>query len=170
VITPIPPESKSLHHEVEMGVVIGREGSHIPEDLAMDYVGGYTLALDMTARDLQDDIKKKGHPWLLAKCWDTFCPISELIPMTAIPDPQNVNLWLKVDGIMKQKGNTGDMIFDVKHIISYVSKIMTLQVGDLILTGTPSGVGPVEAGQLIECGIGITNTIRSMKFEVSNVY
>lgn len=159
----IPERSTNVHHEVELGIVIGKGGSNICESEALHHVGGYTLAIDLTARDLQDKIKAKGLPWVMAKCWDTFCPISEIIHPDAITDPQNVGLTLKVDGELRQNGNTKDMIFNIPHLISFCSKIMTLEEGDLILTGTPSGVGPVKSGELIECAIeGITE----MKFHV----
>jgi len=159
----IPEKCATIHHEVELGVVIGKGGSNIAEDIALEHVAGYTLALDMTARDQQDIIKSKGLPWVLAKCWDTFCPISEVIPLESIPDPQNVSLWLKVDGNIRQNGNTSDMVFSVPYLISYCSKIMSLEEGDLILTGTPSGVGPVTSGNVIECAL---EGVKEMKFLV----
>jgi len=159
----IPEPCKRVHHEVELGVVIGTGGSKISEDTAMQHVAGYTLALDMTARDQQDVIKAKGLPWLRAKCWDTFCPISSVIPREKVANPGNVDLWLKVGDELRQKGNTKDMVFSVPFLISYISGIMTLEEGDLILTGTPSGVGPVESGDVIRCGLeGITE----MEFHV----
>lgn len=159
----IPGECSSLHHEVELGLIIGKEGKNIEENMADHHIAGYVLALDMTARDIQDDIKKKGHPWLLAKCWDTFCPVSGFIPKEEVVDPANLNLWLKVDGQLKQSGNTKDMLFPIPKIISYASGIMKLEYGDVILTGTPKGVGPVLSGQVIECGIA---GLREMAFQV----
>ena len=144
----IPSSADELHHEVELGVVIGQKGSQIDEKEAMNHIGGYALALDMTDRKLQNEIKKKGHPWAEAKGFDTACPISEFIPKMQIPDPQNVRLWLKVDEELRQDGNTNDMIFTIPHLISYISHVMTLEEGDLILTGTPSGVSPVKKGIL----------------------
>lgn len=159
----IPGECSSLHHEVELGLIIGKEGKNIEENMADHHIAGYVLALDMTARDIQDDIKKKGHPWLLAKCWDTFCPVSDFIPKEEVVDPANLSLWLKVDGQLKQSGNTKDMLFPIPKIISYASGIMKLEYGDVILTGTPKGVGPVLSGQVIECGIA---GLREMAFQV----
>lgn len=159
----IPEGCQSLHHEVELGVLINREGSCIPEHEVMSHVGGYMLSLDMTARDFQEEAKKNRHPWLLAKCWDTFCPVSEVVPNKDIPDVNNVSVWLKVNGEMRQSGNSKDMIFPIPYLISYISRIMTLQHGDLILTGTPSGVAPVNSGDIIECGL---EGINSMKFTV----
>lgn len=120
----------------------------------MAYVGGYVLALDMTARDLQEKAKKKGQPWFIAKGFDTSCPISEFIPITKIPDPHNIKLWLKVNGEMKQNGSTADMIFKIPDLLSYISLYFKLEEGDLILTGTPSGVGEVKPGDVINCGLG----------------
>ncbi|KAK3714543.1 hypothetical protein QZH41_014215 [Actinostola sp. cb2023] len=161
----VPYGCSELHHEVELGVVIGKTGSCIPESDAMNYVGGYALALDMTDRKLQNEIKKKGYPWTTAKGFDTSNPISDFIPKSTIRDPTDVRLWLKVDEAMKQDGNTREMIFSVPVLINYISKIMTLEVGDLIITGTPSGVSPVKAGQTITAGI---SDILTMKFPVVN--
>ena len=141
-----------LHYEVELGIVISKDGRDIQESSAMDHVGGYALALDMTARDVQGAAKKKGHPWSVSKGYDTFCPISGFLDPTKI-DPFNTKLWLKVDGELKQNGCTDDMIFSVPYLISYISSIFTLEAGDVILTGTPEGVGPVRPGQTISAGI-----------------
>lgn len=149
-------------YEVELGVVIGKDGKNIPEDSSMSHVGGYALALDMTARNLQSEAKKKGYPWSEAKGYDTFCPISQMIAKEKVSLPDTY-LWLRVDGELKQSGSTGDMVFSVPSLISYISKIFTLEAGDLILTGTPEGVGPVLPGQTITAGIeGLTE----MKFSV----
>ncbi len=107
----IPPSVRSLHHEVELGIVIGKKAVQISPQEAMEHVAGYTLALDMTARDLQDEAKSKGLPWTEAKGHDTFCPVSDFIEKNKIKDPHNIELWLKVDDQVKQKGNTKDMIF-----------------------------------------------------------
>jgi acylpyruvate hydrolase len=142
-----------LHHEVELGVVIGRRGSRIAPADAHSYIHGYVLALDMTARGIQAAAKKKGLPWSASKGCDTFCPVSDVIPAADIPDPQNVELWCSVDGEMRQKGNTNAMIWDVAHLISHISEIFTLDEGDCILTGTPEGVGPIKPGQSITAGL-----------------
>ncbi|XP_013398238.1 acylpyruvase FAHD1, mitochondrial [Lingula anatina] len=150
----VPITCTSLHHEVELGIVIGEKGADISESDAMKYVLGYTLALDMTDRAKQEELKKKGQPWSVCKGFDTSCPVSSFIPKEKIPDPQNIRLWLKVNEEMKQDGNTKDMIFTIPHLISFISSKFTLEPGDLILTGTPSGVGPVQAGDVIEAGVG----------------
>jgi len=134
--------------------VIGEIARDIPSNKdPMDYVAGYALGLDMTARNLQPAATATGPPWSRAKGYDTFCPISPFIPKEQISNPGDVELWLKVDGVLKQKGNTKDMIFPIPMLIQFVSSIMTLEPGDLILTGTPSGVGPVTAGQKVEAGL-----------------
>lgn len=129
----------------------------------MNHVGGYVVALDMTARDFQDEAKKKGHPWTLAKGFDTSCPVSGFIPVEKIVDPHDLELWCSVNGKVKQRGSTKDMIFNIPTLISYISTYFTLEAGDVVLTGTPSGVGPVQAGDVIEGGI--TNVL-TMKFTV----
>lgn len=108
---PPPCEKEGIHHEVELGVIIGKTGRDISSSKAMDFVGGYVLALDMTARNLQNQAKEKGLPWTTAKGFDTFCPIGDFIEKSKIKDPSNVELWLKVNGQIRQKGSTKDMIF-----------------------------------------------------------
>lgn len=149
----IPHNESSLHHEVELAVVIAKKARDVSESSAMDYVAGYALALDMTARDLQSAAKSAGLPWSLAKGQDTFTPISPILPKTAVPNPDDLELWLKVDEEIRQKGSTKDMIFKLPFLISFISSYMTLFEGDVILTGTPPGVGPVKEGQKITAGI-----------------
>ena len=154
-----PPGSRVLHHEVELGVVIGKDGTDIAESDAMGHIGGYLLALDMTAKDLQDIAKDNHHPWTLSKSWNTSCPVSDFIPKDRIPNPADLDLWLKVNGVLKQKGNTKDMTFNVPYLISFLSRYFTLEEGDVILTGTPSGVGPVTNGDEIQAGLGHITTL-----------
>ena len=116
----------------------------------MKCVGGYVLALDMTARDFQEEAKKKGQPWTLAKGFDTSCPVSGFIPKEKIGDPQNLEIWCKVNGIMKQQDSTNKMLFDIPTLLSYISTYFMLEEGDVVLTGTPSGVGPVQLGNWIQ--------------------
>jgi acylpyruvate hydrolase len=149
----LPQSSNNVQHEVEVTAVIGKRGVNIPVERALTYVAGYTLALDVTARDLQNEAKKKGLPWTVAKGkkfkdqmsgFDTFTPLSD--QMVQVKDIGNVDLWLKVNGELKQNGNTRDMIFSLPFLISHISRIMTLEEGDLILTGTPAGVGRLVEG------------------------
>ncbi|KAI5415728.1 probable acylpyruvase FAHD1, mitochondrial [Lathyrus oleraceus] len=149
----IPHNEGSLHHEVELAVVIGKKARDVPESSAMDYVAGYALALDMTARDLQSAAKSAGLPWTVSKGQDTFTPISPILPKTSVANPDDLELWIKVDGEIRQKGSTKDMIFKLPFLISYISSLMTLFEGDVILTGTPPGVGPVKEGQKVTAGI-----------------
>lgn len=142
-----------MHHEVELGIVIGRKCSSIKENEATDYIGGYIIALDMTARDLQSEAKKRGEPWSIAKGFDTSCPVGNFIPKESIPNPESLDIWCKVNGQLKQQGNTSDMIYTIPFLISFVSQYFTLESGDLLLTGTPEGVGPVKSGDQIEIGI-----------------
>jgi 2-keto-4-pentenoate hydratase/2-oxohepta-3-ene-1,7-dioic acid hydratase in catechol pathway len=125
--------------EAELAVVIGRRASHVSEEDALDYVFGYTVANDVSARDLQLRIDSQ---WTRGKSLDTFCPLGPcMVTRNEIPDPQNLHIWTKVNDQMVQDSNTQHMIFNVVHLISYCSRMFTLEPGDLILTGTPSGVG-----------------------------
>lgn len=134
------PEGHSVHHELEFGVVIGKPGANIKVEDASNHISGYAIALDLTARDLQTEAKKSGRPWTIAKGFDTFCPVSTYIPATGILDPMNQEIWLKVNGEMRQKANTSDMIFDIYELIARISRVMKLEPGDFILTGTTLGV------------------------------
>mgnify|MGYP002385843730 CR=1 FL=1 len=121
----------------------------------MKHVKGYTLALDMTARNIQAEAKAKGMPWTISKGADTYCPIDSqnLFTPEQIPNPHNLDLWLKVNGELRQSGSTKDMIHSVPRLISFISTIMTLEENDVILTGTPSGIAAVKHGDIITCGI-----------------
>jgi acylpyruvate hydrolase len=122
----------------------------------------------MTARKVQDELKKQGHPWLLAKGFDTSCPCGDFIDKKDLNLSSSVNLWLSVNGKMRQNGQTRDMIFSIPDLVAYISKYITLEHGDLILTGTPAGVGPVKRGDQIEAGINGENNFKySMKFTVA---
>ncbi|UYV75239.1 FAHD1 [Cordylochernes scorpioides] len=151
--SPIPKGCAELHHEVELGVVIARKGAHIPVNTAMDYVGGYALCLDMTARDFQAEAKRNGEPWCIAKGFDTSCPVGAFIPKEEVADPHQLPLWCKVNGVLRQDGTTADMVFKIPHLISIISEYISLEPGDLILTGTPGGVSSVKAGDKIEAGL-----------------
>jgi len=159
----VPPGCKELHHEVELGIVIGKGGRDIPKASAVQHIAGYFLALDMTARNLQNEAKKGGLPWAVSKGYDTFLPASKFISKDKVSNPDDIDLWLKVDDKLRQKGSTKDMLFNVPSLISYISTIFTLEEGDCILTGTPEGVGPVTPGQTISCGLG---TVAQMNFGV----
>jgi 2-keto-4-pentenoate hydratase/2-oxohepta-3-ene-1,7-dioic acid hydratase in catechol pathway len=146
----IPKRSQCLHHEVELGIILGKKGKNIREEKAMQYVLGYLVALDITARDIQSVSKKNGWPWAIAKGFDTFAPLSDAVTKEKVPDPQNLDLMLKINGTVKQSANTNQMIYSIERIISFISEIMTLEAGDLILTGTPEGVGEIKEGDVLE--------------------
>lgn len=145
----IPSISNDVHHEVEMVVLIGTGGTSIPEATALQHVAGYAVGLDMTLRDVQAEAKKKGLPWTVAKGFDTSAPISRFVRPDAVPDPHNLDIRLSVNGQLRQQSNTSNMIFRVEQMIMHISSIMTLEPGDLIYTGTPEGVGPVQPGDTL---------------------
>ena len=150
----IPEMSKCIHHEVELGVVIGQKCKNVLKNKTMNYILGYLVALDITARDLQSELKKKGWPWSIAKGFDTFAPISDVVLKEYVPNPQNLDISLKVNNEVKQSSNTGFMIFTIGEIIEFISKVMTLNPGDLIMTGTPEGVGEIVTGDVLEAQLG----------------
>lgn len=128
---------------------------------------GYALAIDMTARNIQEEAKKKGLPWDISKGFDTFLPISKVIPKSKIPDPHNIEIWLKVNGETHQEDSTNLFLFQLPRVISDISKVMTLEEGDIIITGTPKGVGPVVPGDVMTGGIRVNGKeIEEAKLEV----
>ncbi|MEZ4701604.1 MAG: fumarylacetoacetate hydrolase family protein [Rhodothermales bacterium] len=149
----LPAASNDVHHEVELVVVIGRRGKNVPVSEAMAYVAGYAAGLDMTARDLQAEAKKKGQPWTVAKGFDTFAPLGPIARAESLPDPHACAIRLTINGEVRQEGSTADMIFSIPHLIAYCSTVFTLLPGDLIYTGTPEGVGPVHAGDVLEATV-----------------
>jgi acylpyruvate hydrolase len=155
----IPPFSRELHHEVEMVVVIGKDGKDIPREKAYEHVAGYAVGLDMTLRDVQADAKKKGLPWSVAKGFDTSAPVSAIIDKRSVRDPHALELSLKVNGVLRQRSSTANMIFRVEYIVSYLSSIFTLEAGDLIFTGTPEGVGPVVPGDQMQASLESVGTL-----------
>ena len=156
----VPPISSDMHHEVEMAVVIGKTGTRIPKDEAMNYVSGYAVGLDMTLRDVQAEAKKKGLPWSVAKGFDTSAPISDVTAKEFVTNPHNLNISLKVNGVVRQESNTRNMVFSIDEMIAFISSIFTLEVGDMIFTGTPEGVGKVESGDQLEAELESVGTLR----------
>lgn len=149
----IPPYGSNCHYEAELAVLIGADGKDIPEPVALSHVAGYGVAIDMTLRDVQDELKKKGLPWEIAKGFDGSCPLSDFAPATSVIDPQALVITLRQNGQERQNGSTSLMISPVARIISYVSSIYTLEEGDIILTGTPAGVGQVLPGDRLEAAV-----------------
>mgnify|MGYP002760174649 FL=1 len=142
----LPPQSQDVHHEVELVAVVGTEGKNIPRSAALDHVAGYAVGLDMTARDLQAEAKRRRHPWAVAKGFDTFAPLGPIQPAEAVDDVQDLTLRLTVNDETRQEASTRHQIFPVRDLVHYCSHIFTLSPGDLLYTGTPSGVGPVQDG------------------------
>lgn len=145
-----PDFSEDVHHELELVVKISRLGRSIPERFAPRYYSEVALGIDFTARDIQKKMKEKGLPWEIAKAFDYSAPVSEFIPLSELGEISALDFHLDINGKTVQKGKSGDMIFDVNRIISYVSGFITLKTGDLIFTGTPEGVGPVKIGDHLQ--------------------
>jgi len=149
----IPEGVKNIHHEVELAVIVGRKGRFIDEADAGEYIEAYTVMLDITARDIQAKAKSKGLPWTEAKGFDTFAPVGPRAYPADIYDWHDKRIWLSVNGDIRQDGNTNLMLFGVERIIHAISLVMSLEPGDIIMTGTPAGVGPLENGDRVEAGI-----------------
>lgn len=145
-----PDFSSNVHHELEVVIRIDRLGRSIEEKYASRYFSEIALGVDFTARDLQDEQKKKGLPWEIAKGFDYSAPLSEFLPISKFKDIHNLSFRLDINGKTVQDGSTSLMIFSYEKIISYVSRFMTLKTGDLIYTGTPAGVGPVQVNDRLE--------------------
>jgi fumarylpyruvate hydrolase len=143
---PYPPQSSDVHHEAEVAVFLKSGGTNIPLDTALDHVYGYALSLDMTRRDLQGVAKKMGRPWEIGKAFDASAPVGPIHTVAEVGHLDAGKLTLHVNGDLKQEGDLNQMIWKVPEMISYLSEYYTLAPGDVILSGTPSGVGPVEKG------------------------
>lgn len=149
-----PDFSKNIHHEIELVLKISKEGKYIQPQFAHRYFEEIGLGIDFTARDLQDQCKAKGLPWEIAKAFNGSAPIGEFKSVAELGDLKNLDFHLEINGELRQKGNTGLMLFDFATIIAYVSQFFTLKKGDLIYTGTPSGVGPVQLGDQLTGFLG----------------
>ncbi|MFP1815119.1 fumarylacetoacetate hydrolase family protein [Lonsdalea quercina] len=146
----IPGDLGPVHHEIELAVLIGTSLKNANEDRVARAITGYGVALDLTLRELQASFKKAGQPWEKAKGFDGSCPISGFIPVAEFGDPQNTDLALSINGEVRQQGNTRDMITPILPLIAYMSRFFTLRAGDIILTGTPQGVGPLQSGDALK--------------------
>jgi len=145
-----PEFSTHIDHEIEIVLRICKEGKHVQEKFASSYFDQIGLGIDFTARDIQQKHKEKGLPWELAKAFDNSAPISKMIPKEEFSDLYNIDFQLKKNQEIVQQGNTKDLIFSFERVITFVSKYITLRKGDLIYTGTPAGVGPVQIGDHLE--------------------
>jgi fumarylpyruvate hydrolase len=154
---PYPPITDNFCHEIELVVAIGKDGADIARDNALSHVWGYTAGLDLTRRDMQLAAKEIGRPWEGAKAFDASAPTSSLLPVSRIGHPATGAIWLKVNGIERQRADLSDQIWAVPDVIRFLSRSVTLRRGDLIYTGTPAGVAALNSGDVITAGIeGIT--------------
>jgi len=158
-----PNFSNDIHHEIEVVLKIAQKGKNIEAKFAHKYFNEICLGIDFTARDLQSEAKKKGLPWTLAKGFNQSAPISPFFPKDHFGDLSNLSFSLKVNGETKQAGNTKLMLFPFDEIIAYTSQFITLQKGDLIFTGTPKGVGPIQIGDMLE---GFIENEKLLDFEI----
>jgi len=148
-----PSFSKDIHHEIEVVIKINRLGKHIEEKFAHKYYNEIGVGVDFTARDLQQQCKEQGMPWEKAKAFDGSAPTSPFTPIDQFDDINKLDFSIQINGETKQVGNTKDMLFNFNQIIAYVSQFFTLKIGDLIYTGTPAGVGPIQINDKIDCYI-----------------
>lgn len=147
----LPTHLGPIHHELELVCLIDGHGRDVPEKMAAGLIAGYTLGLDLTARTIQEELKKKGLPWEKAKAFDGSAVIGlGERPMTASTDLQDLTIELRRNGSVVQRGHTGDMLFPVARLIAHVSRYISWEPGDLLFTGTPAGVGPIERGDHLE--------------------
>jgi len=160
---PYPSMTSNVHHEVEMVVAIGKGGSDISVDKALDHVYGYALGLDMTRRDLQNEAKKTGRPWEIGKAFERSAPMTDIVTVDKVGHLAKGTIWLKVNGEVKQQGDLDQLIWNVPEIIAHLSTIFELKAGDLIMTGTPAGVGAVNRGDVMD---GFCEGIGSIRVKV----
>ncbi len=146
---PYPTKTSDVHHEAEIAVMLKSGGTDIPTDAALDHVFGYALALDMTRRDLQGEAKNLGRPWEIGKAFERSAPVGPVHPASRIGHLENGRITLEVNGELRQEGDLNQMIWKVPEMISYLSEYFELAPGDVILSGTPSGVGPVRKGDVV---------------------
>ncbi len=149
----LPDFSQEIHYEAELVIKICKVGKNILKKFAHTYYNEIGIGLDLTARDLQAKCKEKGLPWLIAKGFDQSAPLGKFLPISSFKKPDDIHFHLELNGITVQKSSSAEMIFDFDDIISYISHFITLKTGDLIFTGTPSGVGPIKIGDRLEAFI-----------------
>lgn len=149
----LPQWSREVHHEVEIVVRLGRGGKDLAPEAAGRLVDACAVGLDLTARDIQAEAKKKGQPWAVAKGWDGSAPVSTLSPVTDPAELAALAFELRVNGVRRQSGRAADMIWSIPELLSFISGRFTLEPGDLVFTGTPSGVGPIAAGDRLEAAL-----------------
>lgn len=149
----IPSYSKKARHELELALILSKKLFQCKDEEAFPAVGGYAAAIDVTLQDVQDRCKEKGHPWEIAKGFDGSCPISQFVPASAVPNPQDLMIRMHVNGKQRHNDSTKLMIWQIPAIVAAASQYFTLEPGDIVLTGTPAGVGPLESGDRLEIEI-----------------
>ncbi|MFA5895296.1 MAG: fumarylacetoacetate hydrolase family protein [Thermoplasmata archaeon] len=149
----LPPESHRVEVETELAVILEQGGKDIPPEHAMGLVAGYAVFFDITARDLQSQARLEGAPWTASKGFDTFAPISTGVAASRVHDPHTLPIRLRVNGVLRQDSNTSQMVFRVPQLLAAASRIMSLERGDILATGTPSGVWPIVGGDVLEAEI-----------------
>jgi len=147
---PYPPLSNDVHHEIELVVALSKGGSNISIEQAMGHVFGFATGLDMTRRDLQGQAKKMGRPWEIGKAFEHSAPCGPLVPIQQTGNLEQGSVTLEINGEIRQRGDLNQLIWKVPEVISYLSELFVLQPGDLIMTGTPAGVGPVNKGDRLK--------------------
>jgi len=154
---PYPPQTGNLHYEIELVVAVGQGGTTIAEDRVYDHLWGAGAGIDLTRRDLQLQAKEKGRPWDMGKAFDRSAPMAPLTPLEAVPSLERGRIWLAVNGETKQEGDLSELIWSVREHVAILSGLVALAPGDLVMTGTPAGVGPVVPGDVITGGVeGLT--------------
>lgn len=156
---PYPPGTKDVHYEMELCVCLKSGGTDIRPEDALKHVYGYNLGLDMTRRDLQNQAKKTGRPWEIGKMVEKSAPMTPIVLAEKIGHPKKGRIWLDVNGVRKQDSDIDQMIWDVPNQIAFLSQLWTLQAGDIIMTGTPAGVGPCKKGDILKGGVDGVGTI-----------
>jgi 5-carboxymethyl-2-hydroxymuconate isomerase len=149
----IPSYSEKVRHELELALILNKKLVQCEEEEVFPAVGGYAAAIDVTLQDVQDRCKEKGHPWEIAKGFDGSCPISEFMPASDVPNPQDLLITMRVNGKQRHNDSTKLMIWQIPAIVAAASQYFTLETGDIVLTGTPAGVGPLESGDHLEIEI-----------------
>jgi|TARA_R110000850_G_scaffold40087_6_gene103401 fumarylpyruvate hydrolase len=156
---PYPPLTENLHFEIELIIAIGNGGADIAEADVMDHVWGASVGIDLTRRDLQNEAKNAGRPWDWGKAFDNSAPIAPIVPIADVPSVETARIWLAVNGEIKQDADLAELIWSVREHVSILSQSMTLAPGDIIMTGTPAGVGAIVAGDVVTGGVDGIGTL-----------
>lgn len=149
----LPQQQGPCHFETEIAVLVGDTIHALSADNISDKIAGYGIGLDLTLRALQDELKTKGHPWEMAKAFDGACPLSAFVPASLVSHPESLGLSAHINGQLRQQGFVSDMITPIFELLAYISRFFTLQAGDVVMTGTPAGVGPLQPGDALQLSL-----------------